>query len=190
MPPLTVTDVLKSLRQGDEEALDQLIPLVYEELRGLARQQLRRERDAHTLNTTALVNEAYLKLAKQHGLQPDDRTQFLAIAATTMRRLLVDYARMKKRAKRGGGAKPVPLEDELPFLTETEADEVLALDEALTRLEAINPRSSQVVQYRFFGGLTNDEAADALQVSSKTVQRSWIAARAWLRKEVQLALLD
>ena len=107
-----------------------------------------------------------------------------------MRRLLVDYARTKKRLKRGGGARPVPLDDVLPFLSEHEADEMLALDEALTRLEAVNPRGSQVVQYRFFGGLTLDETAEVLDVSAKTVQRAWTSARAWLRKEVHLALID
>lgn len=107
-----------------------------------------------------------------------------------MRSLLVDYARMKKRLKRGGGALTIPLDDNLPFLSEEEADEMLALDEALTRLEAVNPRGSRVVQYRFFGGLINAETAEVLNVSTKTVQRTWTAARAWLRKEVHLALPD
>lgn len=185
-----ITQWLQRLRDGDDAALERLMPLLYDELHALARRQLRGERAGHTLNTTALVNEAYLKLVQQRELRAEDRTQFLAIAATTMRRLLVDYARTRKRLKRGGGVRPVPLDDVLPFLSDQEADEVLALDEALARLEAINPRGSQVVQYRFFSGLSLEETAEALNVSVKTVQRSWTAARAWLRKEVHLTLSD
>lgn len=190
MPTATVTDLLHRLREGDDAALEHLMPLLYDELYALARRQLRNERTGHTLNTTALVNEAYLKLIQQRELQAEDRAQFLAIAATTMRRLLVDYARTRKRLKRGGGLPPVPLDDVLPFLSDSEADEILALDEALTRLAAINPRGSQVVQYRFFGGLSLEETAGVLSVSVKTVQRAWTAARAWLRKEVHVALSD
>ena len=186
----TVTTLLQRLRDGEDAALERLTPLLYTELHALARRQLRRERDDHTLNATALVNEAYLKLAQQREMQPEDRTQFLAIAATTMRRLLVDYARGKKRLKRGGGERPLPLDDVLPFLSDEEADEMLALDEALSRLEAVNPRGGEVVQLRFFGGLSLEETADALGVSTKTVQRSWTAARAWLRKEVAHDLPD
>lgn len=190
MPTTTVTHLLHRLRAGDDTALEHLVPLLYDELHALARRQLRAERAEHTLNPTALVNEAYLKLMQQREVGAEDRTQFLAIAATTMRRLLVDYARTRQRQKRGGGVRPVPLDDVLPFLSDQEADEMLALDEALTRLEAINPRGSQVVQYRFFGGLSLEETAAILDVSVKTVQRSWTAARAWLRKEVHLALSD
>lgn len=190
MPTETVTDLLQHLRAGDDAALERLMPLLYDDLHALARRQLRDERTGHTLNATALVNEAYLKLVQQHEVRAEDRAQFLAIAATTMRRLLIDYARTKKRLKRGGGVRPVPLDDVLPFLSDHDADELLALDEALDRLETINPRGSQVVQYRFFGGLSLEETAEALCVSVKTVQRSWTAARAWLRKEVHLALSD
>ena len=190
MPTATVTDLLHRLRSGDDDALEHLMPLLYDELHTLARRQLRGERAGHTLNPTALVNEAYLKLTQQHAVQAEDRTQFLAIAATTMRRLLVDYARTRKRLKRGGGVRPLPLDDALPFLSDDEADEMLALDEALTRLAAINPRGGQVVQYRFFGGLSLEETAEALDVSVKTVQRAWTAARAWLRKEVHLTLAE
>ncbi len=190
MPTATVTHLLHRLRDGDDTALEHLMPLLYDELHTLARRQLRGERAGHTLNPTALVNEAYLKLAQQHAVQAEDRTQFLAIAATTMRRLLVDYARTRKRLKRGGGVRPLPLDDALPFLSDHEADEMLALDEALTRLAAINPRGGQVVQYRFFGGLSLEETAEALDVSVKTVQRAWTAARAWLRKEVHLTLAE
>jgi RNA polymerase sigma-70 factor (ECF subfamily) len=190
MPTETVTELLQHLRAGDDAALERLMPLLYDDLHALARRQLRDERTGHTLNPTALVNEAYLKLVQQHALRAGDRAQFLAIAATTMRRLLVDYARTRKRLKRGGGAQPIPLDDALPFLSDDEADEMLALDEALSRLETINPRGSQVVQYRFFGGLSLEETAETLDVSVKTVQRAWTAARAWLRKEVQLTLSE
>ncbi len=190
MPTATVTDLLHRLHDGDGEALEMLMPLLYDELHALARRQLRAERADHTLNPTALVNEAYLRLVQQCTLRAEDRAHFLAIAATTMRRLLVDYARARTRLKRGGGAQPVPLDDVLPFLSLHEADEMLALDDALGRLEKINPRGSQVVQYRFFGGLSLEETAEVLDVSVKTVQRSWTAARAWLRKEVHLALSE
>ncbi len=185
-----VTQLLIRLRDAEAsaDALDRLIPVLYDELRGLAHAQLRRERSDHTLNTTALVNEAYLRLVKQDKLEAEDRRQFFGVAATTMRRVLVDYARSRGRLKRGGGQQPVSLDDTgLPpdaLLSDGEADEVLALDEALTRLEAINPRGSQVVQHRFFGGLTLEETADVMDLSVPTVHRSWRAARNWLRKEI------
>ncbi len=182
--PGQVTQWLRRLRDGDEAALERLMPLLYDELRLLARKQLRSERPGHTLSTTALVNEAYLRLVDQRQLRAADRTQFFAIAATTMRRILVDYARTRKRLKRGGGQQPVPLEHVASFLTDEEADEVLALDAALDRLAALEPRVVQVVQCRFYSGLTLEETAQALDVSVKTVQRDWIAARAWLRKEM------
>lgn len=182
--PEQVTQWLQRLRDGDETALEHLMPLLYDELRLLARKQLRSERPNHTLSTTALVNEAYLRLVDQRQLRVDDRPQFFAIAATTMRRILVDYARTRKRLKRGGGQQPVPLEQAESFLTVKEADEVLALDAALDRLAALEPRAVQVVQCRFYSGLTLEETAQALEVSMKTVQRDWIAARAWLRKEL------
>jgi RNA polymerase sigma factor (TIGR02999 family) len=179
-----VTQLLHRLDRGDEAALERLMPLLYDELRMVARKQLRRERRNHTLGTTALVNEAYLKLVGQQRLKAEDRGRFFAIAATTMRRILIDYARARKRLKRGGEQTPVPLDEAEAFLTDREADEVLALDDALNRLAAVNPRGSQVVQYRFFSGLTLAETAEVMDVSVKTVQRAWVAARAWLRKEV------
>ncbi len=182
--PGQVTQWLVRLRTGDEAALGHLVPLLYDDLRLLARKQLRNERPGHTLSTTGLVNEAYLRLIEQHQLRAEDRPQFFAIAATTMRRILVDYARTRKRLKRGGGQAPIPLEEAEQFLTEQEADEVLALDAALDRLAALEPRAVQVAQCRFYSGLTLEETAQALGVSVKTVQRDWIAARAWLRKEV------
>lgn len=179
-----ITQWLRRLHDGDGDALEQLMPLLYDELRQIARKQLRAERPGHTLSTTGLVNEAYLRLVDQRQLRAEDRPQFFAIAATTMRRILVDYARTRKRLKRGGGQHPVPLEEAEQFLTDAEADEVLALDAALDRLAALEPRAVQVVQCRFYSGLTLEETARVLDVSVKTVQRDWIAARAWLRKEI------
>lgn len=183
LPPGQVTQWLEKLHEGETDALEQLMPLLYDELRAMARQHLRRERAGHTLTPTALVNEVYLKLVGQHQIDATHRTQFLAVAGQTMRRILVDYARARKRLKRGGGQAPLPL-DESVFLTESEADEVLALDEAVTRLARLDPRGGAVVQHRFFGGLTIDETAAVLGVSARTVKRDWLAARAWLRREV------
>lgn len=165
--------------------LDQLVAQHYDELRQLAHRYLRRERTELTLQTTGLVNEAYLRLAGLAGIRPDERTRFFALASTTMRRVLVDHARGRRRQKRGGAPERVPLDEVEWMLNDDEAEELVALDEALTRLEAINPRGSEVVQYRFFGGLTLEETAELLGVSMKTVQRDWLAARAWLRKEVE-----
>jgi RNA polymerase sigma factor (TIGR02999 family) len=175
-----------------ERRADDLVPLLYDELRRLARAQLRRERTGHTLSTTALVHEAYVRLAGQSHLAPRDRTEFLIIASNTMRRVLVDYARERKRIKRGGGATPVSLDDVEAFLSNEEAEELTALDDALARLAELNPRAAQVVQHRFFAGFTLDETAALLDVSLKTVQRDWLVASAWLRKEVShdLGLLD
>ncbi len=185
LAPGQVTLWLTRLREGDEEALESLMPLLYDELRRTARQQLRYERPGHTLNPTALVNEAYLRLVQQKQIDAGHRTQFLAIASRTMRRILVDYARAKKRLKRGSGQQPVSLDEAEAFLTDQEADEVLALDEALERLAAVNERAGQVVQFRFYSGLSIEETAAVLGVSIKTVQRDWFTARAWLRKEIE-----
>ncbi len=165
-----------------------LIAQHYDELRQIARGLLRRERVGHTLDTSGLVNEAWLRLAAQSGLDEPERPRFFAIAVTTMRRILVDYARTRLRQKRGGGATPVPLEDAEMLLTTEEADHLVVLDEALERLEEVSPRGAEVVRYRFFGGLSLEETGDLLGVSGKTVQRDWLAARAWLRKEVAQAL--
>ena len=169
----------------DEAAVDELVARHYDELRLIAHAYLRRERAGDTLQTTGLVNEAYLRLATLAGLGADEKTRFFAVMATTMRRVLVDHARARRRIKRGAAAEPVPLDlAEGEIFSDAEADELVALDDALTRLERINPRGSEVVQYRFFGGLTLEETAAVLGVSAKTVQRDWLAARAWLRKEV------
>ncbi len=187
--PGKVTQYLVRLREGDEEALDQVVPLLYDELRQMARWHLQRmEKPTHTFNPTDLVNEVYLKLVHQQELRAGDRNQFFAIASNTMRRILVDYARAKKRIKRGGDAPKVRLDEARHLLTEREADEVLALDEALDRLSALNPRGSQVIQYRFYSGLTLEETAQVMDLSVKTVQRAWVSARAWLRKEVSQEL--
>ena len=171
--------------QPDEGgSIDDLVARHYDELRRLAHAYLRRERLGLTLQTTGLVNEAYLRLASLAGIGADERTRFFAVASTTMRRVLVDHARSRNRQKRGDGAEAVTLDDSAPALSADEADELVALDEALTRLAEINPRGGEVVQYRFFGGLTLQETAELLGVSAKTVQRDWLAARAWLRKEV------
>jgi RNA polymerase sigma-70 factor (ECF subfamily) len=172
----------------DERPADELVPRLYEELRALAHAQLRRERPDHTLGTTGLVHEAWLRLATQHGLGPEDTGRFFAIAANTMRRILVDYARRRGRAKRGGGETPLSLDDLEGFLPDKEAEELVLLDDALERLTQVNPRASQVVIHRFFGGFSLEETAQQLGVSAKTVQRDWLAARAWLRKEVHQEL--
>jgi RNA polymerase sigma factor (TIGR02999 family) len=183
-PSGDITEGLVALRRGEPGALDRLVPLLYDDLRRLARQRLRKERDGHTLDTTGLVHEAYLRLATQRQLAPSDRAEFFAAASNTMRRILVDYARARRREKRGGGRVAVPVEEAEPFLTEPAVDEALALDVALARLEAVQPRAARVFEQRFFGGLAVEEIALAQGVSTKTVQRDWDAARAWLRKEV------
>ena len=168
--------------------MDDLVPQLYDELRRLAHAHLRRERPGHTLGTTGLVHEVYVRLAGQAGLPADDRTRFFAIASATMRRVLVDYARERGRIKRGGGAVAVPLDEVEPFLSQEEAEELIALDDALDRLATLNPRAASVVQHRFFAGFSLEETASLLGVSLKTVQRDWLVASAWLRKEVALDL--
>jgi RNA polymerase sigma factor (TIGR02999 family) len=182
--PGTVTLFLRRLNEGDTSALDALMPLVYDELHRVASQRLRNERVDHTLGATALVNEVYLKLVDHKLLEMADRNEFLAVASRIMRNILVDYARTRRRAKRGGGLAPVPLDDVAAFLSDQEADEVLVLDEALERLMRIDERAGLVVQYRFFGGLTLDETAEHMGIAKRTIQRSWTMARAWLRMEM------
>ena len=164
--------------------VDDLVARHYGELRHLAHAHLRRERVGVTLQTTGLVNEAYLRLTGSVGLDAAGKTRFFAAVSATMRRVLVDAARRRGRLKRGAGATALPLDEVEESLGDAEAEELVALDDALMRLERINPRGSEVVQYRFFGGLTLEESAALLGVSAKTVQRDWLAARAWLRKEV------
>ena len=181
-----VTEWLARWRAGDREAPERLVPLVYDELRQVARRQLRRESAGHTLSATALVHEVYLRLLQQRQLSATDRDNFLAIAAQTMRRILVDHARARLRLKRGGDNRPVGLEagHDVPLLSDTEVEEVLAIDMALERLAQIDERAHRVVECRIFAGLTLEETAQALGISSKSVQRTWMTARAWLRKEI------
>lgn len=183
-----ITAWLDRLRAGDTTALDHVIPLVYDELRAAARRQLRAEGREHTLTPTALVHEVYLRLLRQRIVDAEHRAGLLGIAATTMRRILVDHARRRLAAKRGQGQVQVPIDDvDLP-MSAGEAEEVLSLEAALDRLAALDERAARVVECRFFGGLSVEETAGLLGVSTRTVQRTWIAARAWLRKEVSAEL--
>ena len=182
---LQVTQLLDDLRAGRRGALDQLLPQVYDELRRIARNQLRNERAGHTLDTVGLVHEAYAKLVDYREQNWENRAHFYAVAAQAMRRILVTYARQRNRAKRGGGVDHVTLgvEDRLAAVTSGMdwSDEVAALDAALTDLEAINPRHARVVECRFFAGLTIEDTAEALGISPITVTRDWRMARAWLK---------
>jgi RNA polymerase sigma factor (TIGR02999 family) len=184
--PQAVTDWLIAWSQGDEAALDQLIPLVHEELRRLAKRYMRRERGqraARTLQTTALVNEAYLRLIDAQRVQWQSRAHFFAIAARLMRRILVDYARAQNYAKRGGGLPEVSLDD-APELAAERAPDLVALDDALDALSRIDERKGRVVEMRFFGGLSVEETAEVLKVSPDTVMRDWRLAKAWLLREL------
>ena len=177
-----VTDLLLQMRGGDTQAMDQLVPLVYEELRRLAHAQLRRERPEHSLGTTGLVHETYVRLVDQTRVPWRDRGHFLMVAAWAMRRILVDYARRNRAARRGGGAVRFTLDQDVP--AEERGEMLLALDEALERLAAVDQRLSRVVEYRYFGGLTEQETADVLGVTRRTVQRDWVKARGWLYLEM------
>jgi RNA polymerase sigma factor (TIGR02999 family) len=179
--PKSITQLLVAWGDGDHAALEQLVPLVYAELRRLARSHLRGERREHTLQTTALVNEAYLRLVEQKQVRWQNRAHFLAIAATQMRRILVDYARRRQYQKRGGGAPQVTLAEAEP-LSDERAPDLVALDEALQSLAEVDPRRSQVVELKFFGGLSIEETAGVLGVSTTTVERDWTIAKAWLHK--------
>ncbi len=173
-----VSEVLADWANRDPTARDRLVPIVYEELRRLAHHYMRGEREDHTLQTTALVNEAYLRLAGIDGLRWRDRAHFFALAATLMRRVLVDHARQRRREKRGGGLTVVSL-DENAVAPRPEVD-VVALDGALERLAAVDPQQSRVVELRFFAGLSVEETAEALGISPATVKRDWATARLWL----------
>lgn len=181
-----VTQLLLNWGEGDQEALDQLVPLVYEHLRAIAHNHLHRERADHTLNTTALVHEAYFKLIDQTRAGWQNRAHFFAIASQAMRRILLMYARTRNRQKRGGGQQPISL-DEGMIMPEERAEVLIDLDEALVRLEAIDERMVRVVECRYFGGLTIEETAEALNLSPATVKREWRAARAWLHEALREA---
>ncbi len=178
-----ITQLLHELSQGSPDALDRLMPIVYHELRRIAHGQLRRERPGHTLNTTALVHEAYLKLVNIRQVEWRDRAHFFAVAARVMRRVLIDYARARKREKRGGEAVQVPLVEALDLPVE-QADDLLALDDALARLEKQSERQCRVVECRCFAGLSLEETAAALGTSVATVKRDWNFSRAWLNREL------
>ena len=176
-----VTTLLRQLSQGQRGALDRLMPVVYDELRRLAHGQLRNERPGHTLGTTGLVHEAYLRLVDVDQVRWQDRAHFRAMAARMMRRVLIDYARARKREKRGGEAIVVPLDEAMDVPIER-AEEWIDLDEALTRLEAHSERQCRIVEYRCFAGMTIEETAETLGTSPATVKRDWAFARAWLNR--------
>lgn len=166
--------------------MDQLFPMAYRELRQIAARKLRSERDGHTLSTTALVHEAFLELTKLNRITWQNRAHFLAVAAQAMRRILIDYAVARRRQKRGGGQPIESLDDnEALAIAHARGEELLALDEALERLAALNARQARIVECRFYGGLSVEETADALQVSPATVKREWATARAWLNRELR-----
>lgn len=178
-----LTQLLVDWSNGDDLALDKLTPLVYRELHQMANRYMNRERDGHTLQTTALVNEAYLRLIDQKNMRWQNRAHFYGVAAKVMRRILVDHARHHYRAKRGGGTRRVAL-DEAAILTADPAADMIALDEALNQLATIHLRKSQVVELRFFGGLTIEETAEVLKVAPATVMHDWTLAKAWLHREL------
>jgi RNA polymerase sigma factor (TIGR02999 family) len=178
-----ITQLLAEWSDGNQSALDELYPLVYDELHRLARRYMSRERQGHTLQTTALINEAYVRLVDQKNIHWANRSHFFAISAQIMRRILIDHARRHAYAKRGGGAQQVSL-DEVADLTSTRSSELLRLDEALKSLAERDPRRSQVVELRYFGGLDNKEIAGVLNVSENTVTRDWNMARAWLYQQL------
>ena len=183
-PPHEITQLLAEWSEGNQAALDQLYPLVYNELRRLAHGYLRRERKGHTLQTTALINEAYLRLVDQKNVHWANRLHFFGISAQIMRRILIDHARLHAYAKRGGGAQKVSL-DEIAIVAVERASNLLLLDDALNRLAKIDPRRSHVVELRYFGGLNNEEIAGVLKISENTVTRDWNLARAWLYQELR-----
>lgn len=178
-----ITQLLAAWRDGNQAALDELYPLVYDELHRLARRYMSKERKGHTLQTTALINEAYVRLVDQRNVQWANRSHFFAISAQIMRRILIDHARRHAYAKRGGGARPVSL-DETAVLAQGDFSEFIRLDEALKSLAQLDPRRSQVVELRYFGGLNNEEIAGVLNISENTVIRDWNMARAWLHRQL------
>jgi RNA polymerase sigma factor (TIGR02999 family) len=178
-----ITQTLLDIAGGDREALDQLLPVVYAELRGIARRELYRERPDHTLNATALVHEAYLKLVQLDRIDWEGRAHFFGAAASAMRRILISYARMKNAEKRGAGAAHVNLDDVM-LAAQERPELVLALDEALAKLATVNERHARVVECRYFAGMNLEETATALGTSPATVKRDWLVARAWLNREL------
>jgi RNA polymerase sigma factor (TIGR02999 family) len=186
-PTQSVTGLLHAWASGDQSALDALLPLVYEELRRQAGRYMRTQPPGHTLQTTALVHEAYLRLVGQPTVEWTGRAHFFGVAAKAMRSVLVDHARARRAAKRGGSAHAITLDDAGGVAAPQASVDVLALDEALGRLAELDSRKSQLVELRYFGGLGIDEAADVLGVSPATAKRDWTTARAWLRRELSVA---
>jgi RNA polymerase sigma-70 factor (ECF subfamily) len=181
--PGDVTLLLAEMKRGNSEALPKLIPLVYHELKRIAAHFLQDEREGHTLQPTALVHEAYLRLVGQKVVW-QNRAQFMGVAAQLMRRILVDYARQRVTAKRGGGEIPLELESCQIAGTAEQSEEMLAVDEALSHLAALDPQQARVVELRYFGGMTVEETAEALSIAPRTVKREWAMAKAWLRVEI------
>ena len=182
-PPEEITQWLHDWSLGDDDASAKLLPVIYGELRRMAKRYMAREAADHTLQTTALIHEAYLNLAAQRDKQWENRSHFFAVAAQAMRHILVDYARARRRDKRGGDASFIAL-DEAPLVSLERSAEMIALDDALTALAAIDPRKCRMVELRFFGGLTEEETATVMQVSLATVKRDWRAAKLWLAREL------
>jgi RNA polymerase sigma factor (TIGR02999 family) len=182
-PPSQVTQLLVNWGNGDEQSLEALIPLVYDELRRQARRYLRRERPDHTLQSTALVHEAYVRLVDQRQANWRNRSQFFGVAAQLMRRILVDHARSRLAAKRGAGAEKLPIVEEVAILEMQNVD-LISLDACLTRLEQMDPQQSKIVELRFFSGLSIEDTANALGISTATVKRDWALAKAWLYREI------
>ncbi len=183
LSPHEVTELLIEWQRGDATALDKLTPLVYDEIRRIAHRYLKRERNGHTLQTTELVNEAYMRLLGTQRIDWQNRAHFFGVTAQVMRRILIDHARRRRYAKHGGEARQVSLEN-AAVMSRQRATELILLDEALTELARIDPRKSRVVELRYFGGLSLDETAEVLQISLMTVRREWRSAKAWLYKEV------
>src|ERR1051326_1638786 len=183
LPQQQVTQLLIAWSKGDQVARDELMPLVYEELHRLAHRYMNRERPGHTLQTSALVNEAFIKLIDQTNVEWQSRAHFFGLAAHLMRRILVDHARNRQYQKRGGAVQRVSFEEAL-IVSQERVDEVVALDDALKDLARFDQRKSQIVELRFFGGLSIDETAELLKVSPGTVMRDWTLAKAWLRKQI------
>jgi RNA polymerase sigma factor (TIGR02999 family) len=182
-PATAVTEMLARARSGDSSALANVFPLIYDELRRLAQLQLRREPDGHTLSPTALVHEAYMRLIDYTRIEWTGRAHFLSVAATAMRRILVDHARGHRSMKRGGALRRVSI-DSVELGTEERAELLIAIDEALVRLKEVDARQAQVVECRFFGGMTEEETAEALGIGLRTAKRDWAKAKSWLHKEI------
>ena len=189
LSPQEVTQLLADWGKGDRSALDKLLPLVHSELRRIAQRQMSQERPGHTLQATALVNEAYLKLAGQQGFDWQNRAHFFAVCAQVMRHILIDHARAHARDKRGGGAVKVSLNDAL-VVVEDQTAHFIALDEALRVLERLDPQKGKIVELRYFGGLSVEEVAEVMNISTRTVRREWQRAKAWLYRMMTEGIED